>query len=132
MAIDLTGITNENEFYTHHYLSAILENDLKDLFSKWETQKKESDARPPYDQLRSLAGEYFKTADQYAKTRQTEEKLALERKFIGKLCEALHYPYRPQTRTLDDDDLIPIVCEVTRQSGAPGTLAAERLQSKRG
>ena len=119
MAIDLTGITNENEFYTHHYLSAILENDLKDLFSKWETQKKESDARPPYDQLRSLAGEYFKTADQYAKTRQTEEKLALERKFIGKLCEALHYPYRPQTRTLDDDDLIPIVCEVTRQSGAP-------------
>ena len=28
MAIDLTGITNENEFYTHHYLSAILENDL--------------------------------------------------------------------------------------------------------
>ena len=25
MAIDLTGITNENEFYTHHYLAAILE-----------------------------------------------------------------------------------------------------------
>ena len=28
--IDLTGITNENEFYTHHYLSVILENDLKE------------------------------------------------------------------------------------------------------
>ena len=25
MPIDLTGITNENEFYTHHYLAAILE-----------------------------------------------------------------------------------------------------------
>jgi len=25
--IDLTGITNENEFYTHHYLSAILEDE---------------------------------------------------------------------------------------------------------
>jgi hypothetical protein len=25
--LDLTGITNENEFYTHHYLSAILEED---------------------------------------------------------------------------------------------------------
>ncbi len=30
MAIDITGITNENEFYTHHYLSAILENELKE------------------------------------------------------------------------------------------------------
>lgn len=29
--IDLTGITNENEFYTHHYLSVILDNDLKNL-----------------------------------------------------------------------------------------------------
>ena len=43
MAIDLTGITNKNEFYTHHYLSAVLENDLKDLFARWEAQKKEKD-----------------------------------------------------------------------------------------
>ena len=28
--MDLTGITNENEFYTHHYLSAVLENDPED------------------------------------------------------------------------------------------------------
>ena len=35
MAIDLTGITNENEFYTHHYLAAILEGDLKPLFEAW-------------------------------------------------------------------------------------------------
>jgi hypothetical protein len=28
MPIDLTGITNENEFYTHHYLAAILEGDV--------------------------------------------------------------------------------------------------------
>ena len=27
MALDLTGISNENEFYTHHYLAAILESD---------------------------------------------------------------------------------------------------------
>ena len=27
---DLIGITNENEFYTHHYLLVIIENDLKE------------------------------------------------------------------------------------------------------
>ena len=39
MAIDLTGIRNENEFYTHHYLSAILEQDLKDVFKKWRESR---------------------------------------------------------------------------------------------
>ena len=47
MAIDITGITNENEFYTHHYLSAILENDLKDLFSQWK--KKAEEEEIPHD-----------------------------------------------------------------------------------
>ncbi|MEY3785798.1 MAG: hypothetical protein RLZ75_3, partial [Pseudomonadota bacterium] len=35
MALDLTGINNENEFYSHHYLSAIFEGDLKDTFAQW-------------------------------------------------------------------------------------------------
>jgi hypothetical protein len=43
MAIDLTGIANENEFYTHHYLAAILEGDLKPLFEAWSQQE-----RPPW------------------------------------------------------------------------------------
>ena len=50
MAIDLTGITNENEFYTHHYLAAILEGDLKPLFEEWSKLE-----NPPYDRLRALA-----------------------------------------------------------------------------
>ncbi len=40
--IDLTGITNENEFYTHHYLSVILENDLKDLYRDWSDRERET------------------------------------------------------------------------------------------
>ena len=44
MALNLTGISNENEFYTHHYLSAILETDLKEVFEKWplESRRKNS------------------------------------------------------------------------------------------
>ena len=29
MSLDLTGITNRNEFFTNYYLSAVLEQDLK-------------------------------------------------------------------------------------------------------
>jgi hypothetical protein len=39
MSLDLTGITNENEYYSHHYLSAIFEGDLKDTFSQWQAME---------------------------------------------------------------------------------------------
>ena len=39
MSIDITGITNENEFYTHHYLAAILENDLKEVLQEWKRRE---------------------------------------------------------------------------------------------
>ena len=119
MAIDLTGIINENEFYTHHYLSAILENDLKDVFGKWEEQKKEHDIRQPYAELRGLAADYFKTADQQAKSRQPEERFKLENEFISRLWASLKYPFEPQIKELDGGHLVPISGEVTKQSGAP-------------
>ena len=50
MGIDLTGVTNENEFYTHHYLAAILEGDLKPLYEAWSQLE-----RPPWEGLRALA-----------------------------------------------------------------------------
>ena len=34
MAIDLTGIVSVNEYYTHHYLNTILEEDIKDIIKK--------------------------------------------------------------------------------------------------
>ena len=38
MAIDLIGIENCNEFYSQHYLSELLEGDLKALFARWKEQ----------------------------------------------------------------------------------------------
>jgi hypothetical protein len=36
MAIDLTGITNHNEYYSQHYLLALFEGDLRDVLTRWE------------------------------------------------------------------------------------------------
>jgi len=58
MTIDFTGIYNENEFYTSHYLTALLEDDLKDTFKNWKTRESEQGVRPPYSRpclcLRSI------------------------------------------------------------------------------
>ncbi len=119
MTIDLTGIINENEFYTHHYLSAILENDLKEVFGKWETLKREQEIRPPYDQLKSLAREYFRLLEQQSKTRFVKEKYQAELKFMARLLDALGYDFNSTVLELDDGSLVPVAGEVSKHSGAP-------------
>ncbi len=41
MPIDLSGIHNVGEFYSHHYLDALLEGDLKGLFARWRKDEQE-------------------------------------------------------------------------------------------
>jgi hypothetical protein len=48
MALDLTGITNEREFYADHYIDSVLEGDLRPVFLKW-TAAPDSDIGSPAD-----------------------------------------------------------------------------------
>ncbi len=41
MPLDLTGIQNTGEFYSHHYLDALLEQDLKGIVIRWRTDDQE-------------------------------------------------------------------------------------------
>jgi len=52
--LDFTGITNRNEFYFDHYLTTLMEEDLKDLFAEW--WQTEDSSRTPRERLRALAG----------------------------------------------------------------------------
>ena len=60
MALDLTGIQNV-EFYSGHYLEAVLEGDLKAVLSRWTDEEKEDPQRKaPHKKLAALATRYFK------------------------------------------------------------------------
>jgi len=74
MSLDLTGIQNDNEFYSHHYLSAIFEGDLKDTFKQWQQQEDDyrealkisqekpdtcSPQRAPWIRLKTLPQAFF-------------------------------------------------------------------------
>ncbi len=41
MPLDLTSVQNTGEFHSHHYLNALLEQDLKGLFVRWRTDNRE-------------------------------------------------------------------------------------------
>ncbi|MDL2122087.1 MAG: hypothetical protein LWX51_03170 [Deltaproteobacteria bacterium] len=127
MAIDFTGIYNENEFYTHHYLAAILEKDLKDVLNKWKQQDKDENIRPPYAGLKEIAKKYFNLRDQENKTRKPEDKLGFQRQFLQNILQILGYEFRPAIKELENGVVIPIIGEVTKQSGAPELWIIEAL-----
>jgi len=116
MAIDFTGIINENEFYSHHYLSAILESDLKDVLKEWKDAEKDQDIRPPYTQLKGLSKEYFTLCSQKEKARTPEEKLLVQRQFIQRFLPILGFEFNPAPKEMEDGAFIPVISAVSRQS----------------
>jgi len=108
--IDLTGITNENEFYTHHYLSVILEIDLKDLYRKWSDSEKETPAPPA--RINSLTRSYFTFLNHFRKERNSKQKLTLQREITQQLLNALGYEQAHRTVLLDDCTTLPILSKI--------------------
>lgn len=96
MAIDLTGIINDNEFYTHHYLSAILENDIKDVFSEWKRREQEDGIKPPYTELRNLHKDCFAMQSRLERERRPAQRLQEQELFLERLLVVLGYEYSPQ------------------------------------
>lgn len=119
MALDLTGITNENEFYTHHYLSAILESDLKDLFKTWNQRYKEERVPTPPSQIAGLSKEYFKLRHYLESEKSLEDRLKAQETFLEKLLAALGYSTKYGIQEGRDGDSIPVIGEITRSNGAP-------------
>ncbi|MFC1743404.1 Eco57I restriction-modification methylase domain-containing protein [Candidatus Riflebacteria bacterium] len=127
MAIDLTGITNENEYYTHHYLAAILEKDLKDLFKEWKRKEEEEDKKQPNILLRGLARDYFSMQSQLLKEKDFKTRMEIQRGFHSKLLSALGYSLQPGVKLLDEELNFPVITEIKKASGAPELWFLEAL-----
>jgi hypothetical protein len=119
MTLDLTGITNENEYYTHHYLSAILENDLKELFKEWNRRQKEEKIPTPASLISGLARDFFRLRNDVSQAKDEDTRHQLQESFLQKLVSALGYPYQPQVQEGLDGQLIPVAREICKGSGAP-------------
>ena len=111
----LTGIANENEFYSAYYLDAILKEDLKGVAQRWKEQAEEE---TPDRQLGGLRQDYFKLRERQ-RVRDEAEQRSLQREFFRQVLEILGYEWHPQLQVLDDDSLLPIVAEVKRSNGMP-------------
>lgn len=72
------GITNENEFYSHHYLAEVFQGDIKDRLQAWDAQEAQhpgDDAhRAPHKRLQAWAQRWFALRGQVQRGKDEHER----------------------------------------------------------
>ena len=119
MALDLIGIDNRGEFYSHHYLDALLESDLKPLLQRWAERENDKGGRAPWKQLNGLASAFHDARAQASEARRApDERLRAARPLHARLLEALGYSRQATVVELEDGLSLPLVHE-ERRGGRP-------------
>ena len=125
-ATTFAGIHNENEFYSHHYLSEIFTGDIRDTVARWRDAAESAGgasagARTPYEALRALARDYLQFRRQFAHERRDEERVKRQRRWFAQLLDAFGYGYEPHNHLLEDGDEVPVLF-AGRQHGSVSLL----------
>lgn len=121
MSIDLTGITNKNEYYTNHYFSTVFEENTKAAISGWNTAARESEeVRTPWSLLRQNARQYYAAHDKFVRSSVNMQVLATIKVLADSYLKSLGYPEaKPEIVTVDDSLSVPVYLEMTKSNGAP-------------
>lgn len=136
------GISNENEFYSQHYLAEIFSGDVKDVLEAWQQQETEARAaavtskdldqvwRTPWAQINGLAREGLETLADLGRS-DALARLPLGREWLQRLLEVLGYTVTPQLIRIEHADCdLPVLAEVNDTQGQPlvWVLEAQALE----
>lgn len=121
MSIDLTGITNKNEYYTNHYFATVFEENASSTISGWNAASKESEeVHTPWSLLRQNARQYYAAHDRFVRSSVNLQTLSNIRTLADSYLVSLGYPVaKPEVITVDDTLAVPVYLEMTKTNGAP-------------
>ena len=125
-AATFTGIHNENEFYSHHYLSEIFSGDIRATVDRWREAAEAEGGRTPYAALRALAGDYVRFRRDSDRERRSGQRLTQQREWFRQLLPTLGYDCNPTNHLLDDGDEVPILCAPRERQGGGARSARAR------
>ena len=117
-----TGIHNENEFYSHHYLAEIFTGDIRATIERWRKAAEANGARAPYAELRALAPDYLRFRRDFDRERRSAKRIDLQRDWFRQLLRALGYPWQPANLRLADGAEAPVLCAADIWAGSPRLL----------
>lgn len=121
MSIDLTGITNKNEYYTNHYFATVFEENASSTISGWNAASKEAEEfRTPWSLLRQNARQYYAAHDRFVRSSMNLHALSNIRALADSYLASLGYPEaKPEVITVNDTLTVPVYLEMTKSNGAP-------------
>lgn len=121
MSMDLTGITNKNEYYTNHYFATVFEENAGDIITAWNVAAKESkEIRTPWSNLRRNATQFYAAHDRFIRSSVNMQTLQNIRELADSYLKSLGYPEAaPQVVQVDDTLQVPVYLEMKKANGAP-------------
>ena len=121
MSMDLTGITNKNEYYTNHYFATIFEENAGETISAWNAASRESEEiRTPWSLLRRHAAQFYAAHDRYIRSSLSMQTLYSIKDLADTYLNSLGYPAaEPLNVAVDDTLFVPVYLEMKKQNGAP-------------
>ena len=129
MATTYTGIQNENEFYSHHYLSELFAKDIQETMARWRrsssgAEHDEDGPHPPDQALRALARPYLQFRERLGRERRHEVRVGRQREWFAQLLDALGHEFRPAYHVLSDetDCELPVLSAAGIQGDGPQLL----------
>lgn len=130
----LVGIYNENDFYSHHYLSEVFVGDIRGVLEQWlenenqarelERQEKDKGGNPqrgyraPYNQLASYSGDYFRELNLHLNVKDINKRLFNQRARWQPIMQALGYELKP-TKVLLEQGQLPVLSAYDDHQGLP-------------
>lgn len=119
MAADLTGIINEGEFFSQHYLDELLERDLKETLDRVQGGSRTGAAA-----LTALSRDYFRALGVAGQLSDPEKLYEASRELQIRVCEALGYEYQSGAVFPLDEGALPVLHHLER-AGRPYLVVLE-------
>lgn len=151
----LIGINSENDFYSHHYLTELFVNDLRDVLGNWDSAEKaareaekiarekgenpEAGYRAPYTKLQSYSGKYFSELNVAQHETKAAKRLLNQRTRFTPIFEALGFESESNGQMFEaqfavlENGYLPVLKQINHSDGTPllWVVEAHDVESER-
>lgn len=121
MNFDLTGIKNQNEYFTNHYFSTIFAENAGETITAWKSKGDSSETvKTPWSKFRENSRAFYAASERLKRNGAGTTKLDLIQELAEGYLKALGYPEpAPENIEIEDNVSAPIYVEIKKPSGAP-------------
>ncbi|MFO7858570.1 MAG: hypothetical protein R6V11_06565, partial [Ectothiorhodospiraceae bacterium] len=122
------GISNENEFYSEHYLSEVFQGDIKEFIDRWNAAEQAAgealdpvpeDRLAPWSRLKGIGHEYLRAQSALERQRDAQRRVQAQREQVRELLTVFGYDYQARRLPAGEDVEIPVLAEYTGADGHP-------------